>query len=165
MKSIVVGLAFAAAVFAADPFVSVWNINMGKSTNTDPAADFTQIQGWKLTYEAVSETSYRIIRLQPAQGDTRKMLARMDGKDYSNDSDGRDYEKDSTLPSGTGIYTIAWKRIDERHHLLIFKKEGKEYSRRDVSISGDGKVLTLRQWGLGRSDGKPFDYTMVFDKE
>ena len=165
MRSIVVGLTFAGVMFAADPFVGIWNINAGKSTNTNPVADRSQILGRKLTYEAVSETSYRIIMLRPGQGETRKMLARMDGKDYSNDSDGRDYEKDSILPSGTGTYTIAWQRIDKRHHLLIFKKEGKEYSRRDVSISRNGKVLTLRQWGLGRSDGKPFDYTLVFDKE
>lgn len=165
MRSIVVGLTFAAAVFAADPFVGVWDINVGKSTNTDPAAAQTQIQGRKLIYEAVSQTSYRITALRPAQGDTRKMLARMDDKDYSNDSDGRDYEKDSTLPSGTGTYTITWQRIDERHHLLIFKKEGKEYSRRDVSISRNGKELTFRQRGLGRGDGKPFDYTLVFDKK
>jgi len=88
----------------------------------------------------------------------------MDGKDYSNDSDGRDYEKDSRLPAGTGTYTITWQRISERHHLLIFKKDGKEYSRRDVSISEEGKVLRFRQWGLGRTDGKPFDFTLIFNK-
>lgn len=69
------------------------------------------------------------------------------------------------LPAGTGIFTIAWQRIDERHLLLIFKKSGQEYSRRETSVSLDGKVLTFRQRGLGRTDGKPFDFTLVFDKE
>jgi hypothetical protein len=89
----------------------------------------------------------------------------LDGKDYSNDSDGRDYEKDSTLPAGTGKFTIAWQRIDERHLLLIFKKSGQEYSRWATSVSLDGKVLTFRQWGFGRTAGKPFDFTLVVDKE
>jgi hypothetical protein len=102
MRSLVVGLAFAAAVFAADPFVGVWNINLGNTTNTDPAADLSTIKGRKMIYQAASQNSYIITAPRPAQGETRKMLARMDGKDYSNDSDGRDYEKDSALPSGAG---------------------------------------------------------------
>jgi hypothetical protein len=165
MNSILVGFALAAVAFAADPFVGTWNVNPAKSSNTDPSADWSQIAGYKLIYETISPSSYKITNLRPAQHDNRTMLARMDGKDYSNDSDGRDYEKDSTLPAGTGVYTIAWQRIDERHHLLIFRKDRKEYSRRDVSISADGKLLTMRQWGLGRRDGKPFDYTLAFDKE
>jgi len=161
--SVLCGVLSAMSVFAADPFVGTWKINVEKSSNTDPAADRAQISGRRLIYEAVSPNSYRITSQRPDR--TAKMLARMDGKDYSNDSDGRDYEKDSTLPPGAGTFTIAWRRIDERHHLLIFKKSGKEYSRRDTSISPDGAVLSLRQWGLDRSSGKPFDYTLVFDKE
>jgi len=110
----------------------------------------------------LDQNLYRITWQRPDV--TTKALARMDGKDYSNDSDGRDYEKDSRLPAGTGTYTITWQRISERHHLLIFKKDGKEYSRRDVSISEEGKVLRFRQWGLGRTDGKPFDFTLIFNK-
>lgn len=163
MKLVAIGFLFAAALFAADPFVGTWNVNAQKSSNTDPSADWSQIKGMKLIYDAAAPNSYRITWQRPT-GAT-KMLARLDGKDYSNDSDGRDYEKDSTLPSGSGTFTIAWQRIDDRHHLLVFKKEGKEYSRRDTSVSGDGKQLIFRQWGLGRRDGKPFDFTLVFDKE
>ena len=118
----------------------------------------------KIVYEAVSPDSYRItIRRQDSERLT--MLARLDGKNYSNDSDGRDFEKDSKLPAGSGTFTIQWQRIDEHHQLLVFKKNGQEYSRRDTSVSPDGKLLTLRQWGLGRSDGKPFDFTVVFEKQ
>ena len=156
-------LAVPLSVFGADPFVGTWKINAERSSNTAPSADRAQINGMKLIYDSAGPDSYRITWQRPTR--TTKMLARLDSKDYSNDSDGRDYEKDSTLPVGTGTFTIAWQRIDERHLLLIFKKSGKEYSRRDTSISSDGKVLTFRQWGLGRSDGKPFDYTLVFDKE
>ena len=162
MRSVVVGFVFAAMAFAADPFVGVWNVNVDKSTNTDPAADLSQIPVTKLIYEAIGPNSYRIAS-QWRDG-TRTMLARMDGKDYSNDSDGKDYEKDSALPAGNGTYTIAWQRVEERHHLLVFKKAGKEYARLDVAISPDGKVLTFRQRGLGRNSGKPFDFTLVFDK-
>jgi hypothetical protein len=147
MKTVLVGLAFAAAVLAADPFVGTWKINVEKSSSTDPAADRGHAVGMKLLYEPVTPDSYRITWQRPER------------------TAGRDYEKDSTVPAGTGTFTITWQRIDERHHLLVFKKSGKEYSRRDTSVSPDGTVLTFRQWGLGRSDGKPFDYTLVFDKE
>jgi hypothetical protein len=162
-RTALVGLVFATAALAADPFVGVWKINTERSSNTNPSADRAQANGMKLVNEAVSPNSYRITWQRPDRA--TKMLARLDGKDYSNDSDGRDYEKDSMLPAGTGIFTIAWQRIDERHLLLIFKKSGQEYSRRETSVSLDGKVLTFRQWGLGRTDGKPFDFTLVFDKE
>lgn len=59
----------------------------------------------KFIYEAAGSHSYRISWLR-LTGDT-KMLARLDGKDYSNDGVGRDYEKDSTLPPGAGTFTIA----------------------------------------------------------
>jgi hypothetical protein len=93
-------------------------------------------QWQKIVYEAAIRDSYRItIVLQ--NNERRAMLARLDGKDYSNDSDGKHFEKDSKLPAGVGTFTIQWQRIDEHHQLLIFKKNGQEYSRRDTSVSQD----------------------------
>jgi hypothetical protein len=142
------------SAFAADPFLGNWKVT----------SRYVNSPWQEIVYEAVSPDSYRVtIRLQDSE--RRTMLARLDGKDYSNDSDGRDFEKDSKLPAGSGTFTIQWQRIDEHHQLLVFKKNGQEYSRRDTSVSPDGKLLTLRQWGLGRSDGKPFDFTVVFEKQ
>lgn len=154
MKLLLQVVLWSVSAFAADPFLGNWKVT----------SENVNAQWQKIVYDAASPDSYRItIRLQ--DNERRTMLARLDGKDYSNDSDGRDFEKDSKLPAGIGTFTIQWQRIDEHHHLLIFKKNGQEYSRRDTSVSQDGKLLTLRQWGFGRSDGKPFDFTVVFEKE
>ena len=37
--------------------------------------------------------------------------------------------------TGVGTFTIQWQRIDAKHQLLIFKKNGQEYARRDRSVS------------------------------
>jgi hypothetical protein len=158
-KSATLGFFLATALFAADPFVGVWTLNPAQSKNAIPAAN---PQSGKVIYEAAGPDSYRITREAP-NGAT-KILAWMDGKDYSNDSDGKDFEKDSALPAGTGTFTIAWQRIDDLHQLQIFRKSGKEYSRRETSVSADGMVLTVHQWGLGRNNGQPFDNTRVYDK-
>lgn len=142
------------SAFAADPFLGNWKVT----------SQYVNAQWQRITYETDSLGSYRIT-IHRQDKERRTMLARLDGEDYSNDSDGRDFEKDSKLPAGVGTFTIQWRRFDEHHQLLIFKKNGQEYSRRDTSVSQDGKLLTLRQWGLGRSDDKPFDFTVVFEQE
>jgi hypothetical protein len=86
-------------------------------------------------YEAASPDSYRItIRLQDNERLT--MLARLDGKDYSNDSDGRDFEKDSKFPAGIGTFTIQWQRIDEHHQLLSSRKRPRIFQTRHIYFAG-----------------------------
>ncbi len=93
----------------------------------------------------------------------RKILMRLDGKEYSNDSDGRDYEKDSALPSGAGTHTMASQRQDDRHLLTTFKAAGREEGRTTLAVEGDR--LTFHQWTSPGYSGKAADYTLVFERD
>lgn len=90
------------------------------------------------------------------------MLARLDVKNYSDDSDGQDFEKDSTLPTGVGTFTIQWQRIDGPPAPYLQEKRPRIFQTRHICFAG-WQTAGAATMGLGRTDGKPFDFSVVFE--
>jgi hypothetical protein len=150
-NSLIVGIVFAVSMFAADPHIGVWKINLEKSKLRNPAA----LKGAINTIEPVAgkDHTYRVILGRI--GADGQMQKREDIRTY----DGK--ERPSTMdPNVTEIS----ERINERTRRTIFKKDGKETQIVTSTLSQDGKQVTVvgKTWD---DKGNPIEETRVFDKQ
>jgi len=149
-------LLFQAALMAADPLEGTWNLNVQKSKGMDQTTSDSRL-AMALKIESVGSNRYR--QTIEWGNPTRHISETIETTNW----DGKDYENDEgDKPDG---YTMSIQRIDNGHILAIFKKNGKEYSRSEMSVSPDGQVATMHQWGTGRRTAKPFDLVLVYEKQ
>jgi hypothetical protein len=132
-------------LYAADPFVGTWKLNVAKSKfNGDaPKSRILKIEpsgnAFKLTMENTDAKGKRT---------TRSYAANFDGKDYPDTSEpGRD--------------TIAWKRIDPNTWEATAKKDGKVTGVSKRTLTPDGKMLTI----AGMNPEGRSTYVSVYDKQ
>ena len=137
------------AIWAADPFVGKWKLNLDKSDfGTGPKAKSGSTkydaQGDGYMYE--SETDF-------GEGNTARLGApvKFDGTVDQGNLDGRDV-------------TFVSKKIDGNNYevLITDKESGKVTQRFQYGISSDNKTLTFLWMKTGQD--KPF-LKMVYDKE
>ncbi len=140
--------ALAGSLWAADPFVGTWKLNLAQSKiNSGPppkseVATFTaQENGLKLVVDVVQADG------KPFHGE---YAAKFDGKDYP-------------LKGFTDADMIVINKIDAFTFYELFKKAGKEvYSARLVA-SKDGKTLT-RISSTKNAKGQDVTDTSVYKK-
>jgi len=137
-------------LWAADPFVGTWKLNVAKSKVSDPSmmpkSEILKAEdldnGLKCVYDGIKAdgSAYQVA-----------FSAQFDGKDYP-------------LTAVPSVDAIAARKIDANTILLVFKKAGKEVIWPHISISKDGKTLTDRATGT-LSTGQEITATWVYDKQ
>jgi hypothetical protein len=117
------------SLWAADPFVGTWKVNIAKFSPTPPPTSGivrieAQVSGLKVVFDGVS-----------ADGITHmEYAAKYDGKDYP-------------VTGAPNVDTVALTRIDTNTGEAVWKKGGIEVSRQRGVVSKDGKTMTLTPKG------------------
>jgi hypothetical protein len=136
-------------LWAADPAVGTWKLNVAKSKYTPGPAP----KSATITYEETSDGIKRTGESIDAEGKSTSFsyTAKLDGKDYP--------------ITGTDLYdAIAPKRINDHTTQATLKKSGKVVSTARRVVSKDGKMMTLTMTGTDAS-GKKMKNIAVYDKE
>ena len=141
----------AAAMFAADPSIGTWKLNIAKSKFADaamaPKSAMTKIEaaaggGVTVTVDNVDSTGKKI---------HYTYTAKYDGKDYPVKGD---ENRDS----------IAITKKDDYTYSVVSKKAGKVTSDATVVYSKDGKTRTVTVSGTN-SQGQSGTNVQVYDKQ
>ena len=137
----------ASTMFAADPMVGTWKINVEKSKLRNPTAS----KGRSMIIEQVGSDTFRVTFLLPnAKGGVDK---RVDIRS----------PKENPVDGSPGETTVMQK-IDEYHYRTIFKRNGKDAGKIEGTISPDGRTQTNTINDVG-NDGKPFEDVRVWEKQ
>jgi hypothetical protein len=139
-----------ATLWAADPFVGTWKLNLAKSKYSPgpPPKNVT------ITYEATENGIRATTEGINAEG---KPIATT----YSATYDGTDVPVTGT---GAPYDTIALKRINPNSVELTTKKDGKVVGKGKRVVSKDGKILTVTTKGTS-AKGEPTNNVAVYEKQ
>lgn len=144
------GAAVASAADATDPVVGTWKLNLAKSTfNPAAAAPKSQTRAYKATADGIDMMFTGVAADGSAVNG--KSTFKYDGKDYP-------------ISGSADFDMLSLKRIDATTIESTQKKAGKAVGTTTRSVSGDGKVLTLKSKGT-TAKGQAYDNVMVFDKQ
>jgi hypothetical protein len=107
--------------------------------------------GFEGTWESTSATlnSVYVIKVQPYEGDGISFIDSSEGVTQNVKFDGRDYP--NVGPSARPGSTSSARRMRERTVELTDKIGGKVVDTREISVSEDGKTLTMTIHGAGRT--------------
>ena len=137
-----------ATAFAADAVVGTWKLNVTKSKFSGTAP----------------KSATRVYTESANDMTLDQNLVGADGKEMSNHVthkyDGKDYPV-TCNPHGD---SVAAKVIDAHTTDFTIKRGGKAVASVHRVVSADGKTLTVHNKGT-HADGKPYDDTLVFDKQ
>ena len=133
----------------ADPIVGTWQLNVAKSKfNPGPALK--------------SQTR---VYTESAQGITLKVTqVAADGTAGTQESTFKYDGKDYPMSGSPDWDSLSLKRKNANTVVSTQKRAGKAIGKTVRTISTDGKVMTLSNKGTGAS-GKPFDNTLIFDRQ
>ena len=141
-------LVLGSTAFAADAVDGTWKLNVAKSK-----------------FSGTAPKSATRVYTEGADGTTLdQKLVGADGKEMSMHVtltyDGKDHPMTGNPDADSG----SGKAIDARTSDFTLKMGGKVAGKVHRVVSADGKVLTVRNKGT-HADGKPYDDTLVFDKQ
>jgi len=138
----------AAPAFAADNWVGTWKLNVEKSQLGSNA-----IRAQTLTFEATPDGIKLSTVGTDAQGQPMKggYVSKFDGKDVP-------------WAGNPMADTASPKRIDNNSYENVWKKGGKVTVTAKISVSPDGKTMTVTQSGTD-PEGKPVTSTAVYDRQ
>jgi hypothetical protein len=136
------------SAFAADAVVGSWNLNVAMSKFSGPAP--------KSVTRVYADTADGTTLDQKTVG--------ADGKEMSMHVTIKYDGKDDPITGNPDADTVAGKVIDARTTHFTMKKGGKVVGTVHRVLSADGKTLTVNNKGK-HADGKPYDDTLVFDKQ
>ena len=157
MRSLVAKLVFGAAIVsltvsasAADNSLGSWKLNMGKSKFSPTAP----VKSLSITREASDGGVKVTTKGERADG------AAVDAS-YSAKYDG----KENHVTGNSPYDTIAIKQVNGSTLTTTQRKsDGKYHATGRLVVAKDGKTMTTSTRGTN-TDGKPFSYTMVWDKQ
>jgi hypothetical protein len=141
-------LVLGSTAYAADAVDGTWKLNVAKSK-----------------FSGTAPKSATRVYTEGADGTTLdQKLVGADGKEMSMHVtltyDGKDHPMTGNPDADSG----SGKAIDARTSDFTLKMGGKVAGKVHRVVSADGKVLTVRNKGT-HADGKPYDDTLVFDKQ
>ena len=139
---------FASPVFAADPIVGTWKLDVAKSKF---------VAGRELT------AGTRVYTEANGLYTLEQKLTGADGKEMSYQVQYRDGKEAKQATAGPTDTTLA-KKIDANTWDFDLKKDGKVVGHVHRVVSADGKTLTVHNTGVQRS-GTTGDGTLVFHKQ
>ena len=87
---------------------------------------------------ATQPTETYVVRLRPYEGDGLSIISPSDGVTRNVKFDGRDYPR-----ADSEVKTVSAQRVNERTIEVTSKTRGKVVDRREISVSADGKTLTM----------------------
>jgi hypothetical protein len=142
--------ALVGSLWAADPFVGTWKLNVAKSKASDPS-----LMSKSGTLQNIVQGSEirTIMNGVDSQGKTTH-------SEWSGTWDGKDFP----FNGDSSIDTSSIKRIDPNTVEVVAKKAGKEVSTYKSSVSKDGKTMTIVAKGRD-AKGLEWSSTQVFDKQ
>ena len=142
-------LGTAAVVWAADPLVGTWKLNLAKSKFSPGPAPKDETRVYESQGEGIKVTV--ITLAADGHSTTVHIAANYDGKDYP--------------VTGSSVYdAIALKRINQQiaEGILMHGSNPVATSRREISV--DGRTLTIIYKTAGNQD-RPIDNRAVYDKQ
>jgi hypothetical protein len=117
---------FAGSLWAADPFVGTWKMNVGKSKAPNPSMlSKSEI----IKNEGIDNGLNTIYEGVDAEGKAYRMV-------WSGKYDGKDYP----ITGSPDWDTCAEKKINPNTLVIVNKKAGKEVSSTRCTVSKDGKT-------------------------
>jgi len=137
-----------AVAFAGDNWVGTWKLNAAKS---EPGSNAVRAQ--TLTFVSTPEGIKLASEGTDAEGKPMK-------GSYTSKFDG----KDVPWAGNPMADTAAPKRIDDNTYENVWKKAGKVTVTAKVSVSKDGKVMTITQDGTDPQGGK-VHAVAVYDRQ
>ena len=149
ISAVVVWFAAASFVYAADPALGTWKLNVAKSKYSPGPAP----KSGSLTCEASGDAVKRTGEQIAADGKKSSLsyTAKMDGKFYP--------------VTGTDLYDeISIKKIDDHNTEAAMKRGGKAAVSAKRSVSKDGKVMTITITGTN-AKGEKINNVIVYDKQ
>lgn len=141
-------LGSAIAVWAADPVVGTWELNVAKSNYNPGPAPKRQTR----IYEALPEGMKVTIKTVNADGQSTVVEhpANYDGKDYP-------------ITGTTQADVIALKQIDTYTSEAVLKHAGQILATSRRVVSADGKSMTVTYQGMD-SRGRKVDSMAVYER-
>ena len=149
ISAVVVGFAAASFVYAADPALGTWKLNVAKSKYSPGPAP----KSGSLTLESSGDAVKRTGEQIAADGKKSNLsyTAKMDGKFYP--------------VTGSDLYDeISIKKIDDHNTEATMKRAGKVAVNAKRSVSKDGKVMTITITGTN-AKGEKINNVNVYDKQ
>lgn len=143
------GAAVALAAAAPDAIVGTWKLNLAKSTFSPGPAPKSQMRAYVATADGIDMTYTGVAADGSAVNG--KSTFKYDGKDYP-------------ITGSPDFDVLSLKRIDATTIESTQKKAGKTTGTTVRTISGDGKVMTLKSKGTS-ANGKAYENVMVFDRQ
>jgi len=138
----------AGTVFGGENWVGTWKLNAAKSQLGSSA-----VRAQTLTFEATPAGIKLTAEGTDAEGKPMKT-------GYTSKFDG----KDVPWPGNPVADAAAPKKIDDNTYENVWKKGGKATVTAKVSVSADGKTLTITQSGTD-PQGKPVSSVAVYDRQ
>ena len=145
--SLLLCVAAAPAAFAADNWVGSWKLNAAKSKLTNA------IQAQTLKFEVTPDGIKLTSEGTDAQGKPMK-------GSYTSKFDG----KDVAWSGNPMADTAAPKKIDANTYENVWKKGGKATVTAKVTVSADGKTMTITQTGTD-AQGAAVSALAVYDRQ
>jgi ribosomal protein S18 len=146
---LVATLALGATLWAADPAIGTWQLNVAKSKyRPGPAPKSATI-----TYE---ETTDGIKRT----GDSVDSEGKKTSFEYTAKYDGKDYP----VSGSENFDTITLRQINDHTVQATLKKSGKVVSTARRTVAKDGKVMTLKITGTN-AKGQKMKNAAVYEKQ
>jgi hypothetical protein len=138
---------------AADNTIGTWKRNIEKSKTTSSVAN--PLKSSTMVREAIADGGVRVTNKGIRQDGTNVSWS------YTAKYDGKEYAVSGDAP----FDTIAIKQVDANTlTTTVFKKGGTYRTTGRSIVSKDGKTYTLRAKGTDQN-GKPFNQTIVYDKQ
>jgi uncharacterized protein (DUF2147 family) len=145
---LLIALFCAGPVFAADPILGTWKLNVAKS---------------KFSPTAVLAAATRTYSEANGQYTLSQKLTSADGKEMSYQVHYREGKEEKQTTTTFVDATLA-KKIDANTWDFDLKKDGKVVGHVHRVVSADGKTLTVHNTGT-QVNGVKGDQTLVFDKQ
>jgi len=142
-------LVLASAAMAADNWIGTWSLNTAKSSFDPGPALKSQTLKFEATADGIKLTNDGI----DAEGKANHgaYTAKFDGTAVS-------------WAGNPNADTATPERIDANHYRNTWKKDGKVTIVADVTVSKDGKTLTVKQTGKD-AEGRAVNTVEVFDRQ
>jgi hypothetical protein len=137
------------ALWAADPILGTWKLNLQKSTFLPGPAFQSETRNYEEQKDGVKVT------IRTVDGKGRQVTSV-----YLTTPDG---EQHSVSGSGGPADSVALKRINEYTSESTLLHAGKEIAKTTRVVSPDGKTMTITYKG-SNPDGNQVNYTLIFDR-